>query len=687
MSGLGVKLTADISAYEKAMARARDLAIRHSADIAGAFAGVSGKIDASFGGLVNGPGMSALARLPGLARNAAAGFIAFEAVKFALNQVDQAAKAAQERLQALVAIGAKAQGAGVGTTFLQSWTQQAKELNTEAGKLEAMLTRAREASTVRIGAGELAATSTMIDRLRQNVAAGNIDRASLDRFTGAADQEARIRVILDLIEQLRAKGAQLAAFDLGGQMFGPEFENQLRSGVDMVGKMRASLDGLNVAGGARVIPPEEVQRAAEINAQLERARDIFTNALRPIQEDMAAWQQQQLAGYADFATMTAGWAAALSSVYEQFRQIGGIINQIGNADVFKRAFEFAKEHGLANMEGVKELTDADRKPLAVTVKPSGIAPKADTSKPLPSLRVPKASSVGATPTVDDDGVERLIRRLKEASEQLEAEVTNFGKSTVEREKSTAIIKAEAQAREDVARGKRDSASLDDDERQRILATAEATGQLKDKLQGLREGQEAWKEFGSTMSDAFKQAIVEGKSLSDVVSGLMKKLEGRAIDAVFASIFSPSSTGTGGSAGIFGGIGKLFGFADGGTVYGPGTGRSDSILARLSAGEFVVNARSAGQNRDLLHAINNNRVPAFATGGIVGRPAFPAGIAGGGSTPQSITIAPSVTVNASGGTPTQNSDLATQTAKHVENSVRQIVQQELQTQMRPGGVLR
>jgi hypothetical protein len=61
------------------------------------------------------------------------------------------------------------------------------------------------------------------------------------------------------------------------------------------------------------------------------------------------------------------------------------------------------------------------------------------------------------------------------------------------------------------------------------------------------------------------------------------------------------------------LGGLVGrFADGwgpaynGRVTGPGTGRSDSIPAMISNGEFVVNARATAQNMDLLNAINNNK---------------------------------------------------------------------------------
>ena len=66
------------------------------------------------------------------------------------------------------------------------------------------------------------------------------------------------------------------------------------------------------------------------------------------------------------------------------------------------------------------------------------------------------------------------------------------------------------------------------------------------------------------------------------------------------------------------------FRDGGRVHGPGTGTSDSILARLSKGEFVVNAQATQDWLPLLAAINGGMgtgqtggLPAFAEGGLVG----------------------------------------------------------------------
>ena len=77
------------------------------------------------------------------------------------------------------------------------------------------------------------------------------------------------------------------------------------------------------------------------------------------------------------------------------------------------------------------------------------------------------------------------------------------------------------------------------------------------------------------------------------------------------------------------MGELPTFATGGLVQGPGTGTSDSILARVSAGEYIVPASIAQANMGLL-----NSLPGFQTGG----PVIGTGQAGA-------TVAPGTTATA------------------------------------------
>jgi hypothetical protein len=128
--------------------------------------------------------------------------------------------------------------------------------------------------------------------------------------------------------------------------------------------------------------------------------------------------------------------------------------------------------------------------------------------------------------------------------------------------------------------------------------------------------------------------------------------GSLAGSLLSSALSDSSGEGGGSGGSGGGSGDGLtesvsssisygggdggGYAEGtrvplGMVSGPGTSKSDSIPARLSHGEFVVNAEATSKNLSFLQAINNgykegglvqylsplfNSIKTFAEGGLV-----------------------------------------------------------------------
>ncbi len=67
-------------------------------------------------------------------------------------------------------------------------------------------------------------------------------------------------------------------------------------------------------------------------------------------------------------------------------------------------------------------------------------------------------------------------------------------------------------------------------------------------------------------------------------------------------------------------GPLPGYATGGIIRGPGTGTSDSIVARLSNGEGVLNARAVRHfGPEFVHQLNRLQMPAFADGGVFRAP--------------------------------------------------------------------
>ena len=146
----------------------------------------------------------------------------------------------------------------------------------------------------------------------------------------------------------------------------------------------------------------------------------------------------------------------------------------------------------------------------------------------------------------------------------------------------------------------------------------------------------WGEMLSTMSTAWSQAwkgmgdvtsaVVDGfKSLWQSAIDWLSKAVGSVVQAVKDAASSVSNALSKG-----GGSSTVLPFASGGMVRGSGTGTSDSILARLSNGEFVMRADAVRRlGSDFLSSLNNpgfalgGLVPRFAEGGLVG--------AGGGST--------------------------------------------------------
>lgn len=162
--------------------------------------------------------------------------------------------------------------------------------------------------------------------------------------------------------------------------------------------------------------------------------------------------------------------------------------------------------------------------------------------------------------------------------------------------------------------------------------------------------------------------------------------GGGIMSLVQKLLGSLGGGIPGLGSIFGLFGGLLGFAEGGHVRGPGTSTSDSIPAMLSDGEFVINAKSTARHLPLLEAINEGKVARFASGGVVGSSQPIRVPTGGVMASQSINVAPTINLHATGGTPDQNADLAGKVSKQVVEQMRALVIGEMSNQMRHGGVL-
>jgi tape measure domain-containing protein len=310
-------------------------------------------------------------------------------------------------------------------------------------------------------------------------------------------------------------------------------------------------------------------------------------------------------------------------------------------------------------------------------------------KPMPTL--PGGGSRGGSAgsmRAQHDAAKDLIA-------DLEQEASLIGATDLEREKANALRRAGANAT--------------DAEKAKI-------GDLVTKIHDENEARDRQEEAMRKIADAEKQFVgglahdlLNGVSPAEALRNALSRLADTLLNEVLDAIFRVKSASAGGGGGLFGGIfsllGGLFGgglspvaaasvaggigglYAEGGDVRGPGTSTSDSIVARLSDGEFVVRAAAAKKHRALLQAINTGRVPAFAHGGSVGGGGNVARItpAANSNTP-AVTVNSNVTVNANGGDPASNNDLAAKVGKQVEGQLKGMVQEQLRAAARPGNFL-
>jgi hypothetical protein len=216
--------------------------------------------------------------------------------------------------------------------------------------------------------------------------------------------------------------------------------------------------------------------------------------------------------------------------------------------------------------------------------------------------------------------------------------------------------------------------------------------------------EALRHVGNTMSSTLTSGLTDmldgtksvSQGFTDMGKAIVRALEEAMIKML---IIQPLMRALGGGLGLSGGglvglplpgaadfIGPIVGKANGGMIRGPGTATSDSIHAMLSNGEYVVKASAVSKHLSLLHAINSDKIPRFADGGLVAAAVPAAPMAGAGNV---VSIAPSVAVTVQGSpgsSPAEHAAMGETIARQVGPAIQQMIAIELRSQMRPGGLL-
>ncbi|SFI84044.1 phage tail tape measure protein [Celeribacter neptunius] len=182
-----------------------------------------------------------------------------------------------------------------------------------------------------------------------------------------------------------------------------------------------------------------------------------------------------------------------------------------------------------------------------------------------------------------------------------------------------------------------------------------------------------------LSGMFMSVFSGAKSAEQAVLDLLAQLAQAAMNKLLMQLFS------GAFGGVSSAVGGLLPFASGGYTGDGGTFEPKGVV---HGGEFVMSKRATERlgvaNLDALH---RSALRGYASGGFVGAAKASSLSQPTMSAAPSITIAPNISVNASGGSPEKNRDLAAKIASETERSMKALVQSEITKMMRPGGVLR
>lgn len=293
---------------------------------------------------------------------------------------------------------------------------------------------------------------------------------------------------------------------------------------------------------------------------------------------------------------------------------------------------------------------------------------------------------GGRPREDD--YQREVRAIKERTQALEIEAASLVLVAASNEDyGDALEFARARAELLVAAqraGKQITPELTaeiDQLARAHVAAGMAAEEAAEKLTRIQEQSDRGKD---ALADMFSSVIDGSKSAKEAVAELLLEIaKTQMLNAIMGMI----------PGGITGRIGGLLtpSFSEGGFT---GPGGKYQPAGVVHAGEYVMPKAVVDRvGVGALAGLHRSALRGYSDGGLVGGAAAvrkatsAAPRAAAAAAALQVTINSPITVNASGGSPEQNADLARQMGVETEKALRGLIQRELVQQMRPGGMLR
>ncbi|MEP7453292.1 phage tail tape measure protein [Phyllobacterium sp. SB3] len=276
----------------------------------------------------------------------------------------------------------------------------------------------------------------------------------------------------------------------------------------------------------------------------------------------------------------------------------------------------------------------------------------------------------------------LNQSVQEGLDLARFEQSISGMSAQQQRIELAVYQAQQEA-------KRAGITLSDQELSKIREKITLTQQLDGENQKVATSTEGLKNAQQYFAESFTSSLSGLLTGTQTLNGALQGLLNNLIDATLQAAL----LGKGPLAGLFGGtgtglLGAIFGFSEGGYT---GDGGKYQPAGVVHKGEYVLSKRATSRiGVGNLEALHRGALGGFAEGGFVGnapsirKPDLKPANSNAAATP--ININTNVTVNANGGEPAQNADLAARVGKQLEQQMKGLVAGEIRKNSRPGNFL-
>ena len=477
------------------------------------------------------------------------------------------------------------------------------------------------------------------DKLQEIRYAANVGGVSDDNFnatlqTSLANLEEAQHQVNDLRRLFNANGKSIR--DSNGDLI--KFDQLLATAADLISRapteqakvkitemLGLSRDWIRVLEGGPAAFQRMQQEARSAGAVIDSATiakakefdEAWTKAITKFKAGITDTLTDLASEFAEFWQNVIDSVPGASYIVEKFRSMFGGLEGMTIPEL-QDALQRSIEQGAGKVEIDRIQAELDRrmgkKPLMIEVHPH----VAETPTVIPQEK---------QKNVFDSAVFEANKRIAATN----AETKTIGLNSEARERAKLVAELEEAAKRANTQAGFQNAAVTDEQREKINKLADA---LDAAAKRQRIAQEQWKSFnevlqlsGSIAVDFFDKLANGSMNMQQFLQSTLRMLEKLAIQAAIlgtgplAGLFGTASTVAGGTGGLMGLLGKLFGGgrADGGDV-DPGKAyligeRGPEILLSKGAGTVIPN-HALGGSRISNQTVNNHvaNVTVNANGG-------------------------------------------------------------------------